>query len=99
MANELFPDYDELTVRKSLDDLYQERWKGERHALWGEQLSQAMLKHLLHATTMNRDGDLASTDRSVDFAEFDTGADATPAETAGAGADTAATDGGPHADS
>ncbi|MFC6825490.1 anaerobic glycerol-3-phosphate dehydrogenase subunit GlpA [Halopelagius fulvigenes] len=94
MANELFPQYDELVVRDSLDDLYQERWKGERHALWGEQLSQAMLKHMLHATTMNRDGDAASRDEPVDFGAFDAGPDAA-SDAAGTGADRAATDGGP----
>jgi glycerol-3-phosphate dehydrogenase len=92
MANELFDEYDELVVRKSLDDLYQERWKGERHALWGEQLSQAMLKHLLHATTMNRDGDPAQSDEAVDFAAFDDGSESP--STGGVGAGQAATDGG-----
>ncbi|WP_129115790.1 anaerobic glycerol-3-phosphate dehydrogenase subunit GlpA [Halegenticoccus tardaugens] len=95
MAQELHPDHDEFTVRSALDELYQERWKGERHALWGEQLSQAMLKYALHATTMNRDGDPAARDEVVDFAAFDAG----PAATAGVGAsdagdDRAATDGG-----
>jgi len=76
MANELHPEYDEETVREALDDLFQERWKGERHALWGEQLSQAMLNYALHATTMNRDRDPASADAdtaAVDFAAFDGG--------------------------
>ncbi|WP_248906680.1 anaerobic glycerol-3-phosphate dehydrogenase subunit GlpA [Halocatena marina] len=73
MASELYPDYDESTARAALDELYQERWKGQRHALWGEQLSQAMLNHLLHATTMNRDSDPAH-DGTVDFQAFDTGA-------------------------
>jgi len=55
MATELHPEYEEPKVRAALDELYQERWKGQRHALWGEQLSQAMLTYALHATTMNRD--------------------------------------------
>ena len=71
MANELHPGFDEPTVRESLDELYQERWTGQRHALWGEQLSQAMLSYALHATTMNRDRDPAS--ENVDFAAFDGG--------------------------
>ncbi|XVH31343.1 anaerobic glycerol-3-phosphate dehydrogenase subunit GlpA [Haloferacaceae archaeon DSL9] len=75
MAAELFPTYDELTARDAFDELYQERWKGERHALWGEQLSQAMLKQYLHATTMNRDRDPAASDDSIDFAAFDAGVD------------------------
>ncbi|SFG18019.1 glycerol-3-phosphate dehydrogenase [Halopelagius inordinatus] len=94
MANELSSEYDELVVRDSFDDLYQERWKGERHALWGEQLSQAMLKHMLHATTMNRDGDAAAREGSVDFDAFDAGPDVASGG-AGGGPDRAATDGGP----
>jgi glycerol-3-phosphate dehydrogenase len=90
VANELHPEYEEGQVRAALDELYQERWKGQVHALWGEQLSQAMLSYALHATTMNRDGDPAKREEPLDFAAFDDGrADAT------AGADTrAATDGG-----
>jgi glycerol-3-phosphate dehydrogenase len=90
MANELFPTYDGLVARDALDELYQERWKGERHALWGEQLSQAMLKHLLHATTMNRDGDPAPTGASVDFGAFDGGPDAASGalDASGGGAET-----------
>ncbi|WP_336025366.1 anaerobic glycerol-3-phosphate dehydrogenase subunit GlpA [Halobellus salinisoli] len=80
IANELVPEYDESTAREALDDLYQERWKGERHALWGEQLSQAMLKHHLHATTMNRDGDPAATEGTVDFDAFDAGRAEGPAD-------------------
>ncbi|MGQ4555324.1 anaerobic glycerol-3-phosphate dehydrogenase subunit GlpA [Halobellus sp. GM3] len=73
LANELVPEYGESAARDALEELYQERWTGERHALWGEQLSQAMLKHLLHATTMNRDGDPARAEEPVDFAAFDSG--------------------------
>ncbi|SFR41253.1 anaerobic glycerol-3-phosphate dehydrogenase subunit GlpA [Halogeometricum limi] len=101
MANELIGDYSEVVVRDSLDELYQERWKGERHGLWGEQLSQAMLKHLLHATTMNRDGDPAASDEGVDFAAFDTGASAAvgaAGDAAGDDTDRAATDGGERRD-
>ena len=72
MATELYPEYTAQQARKALDELYQERWKGQRHALWGEQLSQAMLTYALHATTMNRDGDVARTD-GVDFDAFDSG--------------------------
>ncbi|WP_049992272.1 anaerobic glycerol-3-phosphate dehydrogenase subunit GlpA [Natrinema salifodinae] len=73
MANELHPEYDEETAREALDELFQERWKGQRHALWGEQLSQAMLTYALHATTMNRDHDPASAADGVDYAAFDAG--------------------------
>ncbi|MDS0475751.1 anaerobic glycerol-3-phosphate dehydrogenase subunit GlpA [Natrinema sp. 1APR25-10V2] len=73
MATELHPEYDEATVREALDELFQERWKGQRHALWGEQLSQAMLNYALHATTMNRDRDPASEPSEIEFAAFDGG--------------------------
>jgi glycerol-3-phosphate dehydrogenase len=77
MAAELEPEFDASEARASLDELYQERWKGQRHACWGEQLSQAMLNHMLHATTMNRDGDPARLDDDIDFGAFD-GGDAWP---------------------
>jgi glycerol-3-phosphate dehydrogenase len=73
MAHELSPRYDEEVVREAWDELVQERWKGERHALWGEQLSQAALNLALWATTMNLDGDPARTGTEVDFAAFDAG--------------------------
>jgi glycerol-3-phosphate dehydrogenase len=103
MADELYEPFDEATARTALDDLYAERWKGQRHALWGEQLSQAMLSHMLHATTMNRDRDPARlADERADVpdtdefatekeAEADDTADATPS----AGIDFDAFDGGP----
>ncbi|QSG04881.1 anaerobic glycerol-3-phosphate dehydrogenase subunit GlpA [Halapricum desulfuricans] len=71
LAAELHPEYDEEAARAALEELYQERWKGQRHALWGEQLDQATLNHALHASTMNRDRD--PTDVSVDFESFDAG--------------------------
>ena len=82
MAQELHPEYDSGQATAALDELYQERWKGQRHALWGEQLSQAMLTYALHATTMNRDGRTlraggrqpASGDGGIDFDAFDGGA-------------------------
>jgi glycerol-3-phosphate dehydrogenase len=73
MADELHPEYDAEQASAALDDLYQERWKGQRHALWGEQLSQAMLTYALHATTMNRDEGGIAADETVDFAAFDGG--------------------------
>jgi glycerol-3-phosphate dehydrogenase len=94
MAAELYPTHDAETARASLDDLYQERWKGQRHALWGEQLSQAMLSYALHATTMNRDHDPARGEEAVDFSAFDDGYDPSAVFSA---AD-AATDGGTDGD-
>ena len=73
MAAELHPEHDEPQARAALDELFQERWKGERHALWGEQLSQAALNYALHATTMNRDRDPAESGADVTFAAFDAG--------------------------
>jgi glycerol-3-phosphate dehydrogenase len=64
--------FTESTVRRAWDELLQERWKGQRHALWGEQLSQAMLNYALQATTQNRDHDPADGD-PVDFDAFDSG--------------------------
>jgi glycerol-3-phosphate dehydrogenase len=99
IASELSQKYPEPVVRDAEDELFQERWKGQRHALWGRQLSQAMLNRMLHATTMNRDGDLASIDADVDFGAFDAG------ETPASGSDignsltgVTATDGGRNGD-
>ncbi|MFB6074889.1 MAG: anaerobic glycerol-3-phosphate dehydrogenase subunit GlpA [Haloarculaceae archaeon] len=72
MASELHPEYEEATARESWDDLLQERWKGQRHALWGEQLSQAMLNYALQSTTQNRAHDPAD-EADLDFAAFDDG--------------------------
>jgi len=86
MAAVLHPEYDEAVVRAALDELWQERWKGQRHALWGEQLSQAMLGYALHATTMNRDGDPAADDAPVAWDAFDAGTDRGPETGGDAGA-------------
>ena len=101
IAAELAQEYPEPVVRDAEDELYQERWKGQRHALWGRQLSQAMLNHMLHATTMNRDGDPANLDGEVDFGAFDAGDESgSVGSDAGEGGDagTAATDGGTDGD-
>jgi glycerol-3-phosphate dehydrogenase len=88
MAALLHPEYDEATTRTALDELYAERWKGQRHALWGEQLSQAMLNHALHATTMNRDRDPAAVEERIEYDRFDAGP-----PTPGAAADGGANEG------
>jgi glycerol-3-phosphate dehydrogenase len=72
LANELHGNYGESVTRRAWDELLQERWKGQRHALWGDQLSQAMLNYALHATTQNRDNDPAE-GAPVDFTTFDGG--------------------------
>jgi len=92
LAGELHGEFDEATARAAWDELLQERWKGQRHALWGEQLSQAMLNYALHATTQNRDNDPAD-GGEVDFAAFDDGVGPAADTDASADADVA-TDGG-----
>jgi len=81
MAGELYPEYDPGQVRAALDELYQERWKGQRHALWGEQLMQAMLSYATHANTLNRDAG----EREVEFDAFDAGSEARPRAAADGG--------------
>ncbi|MFC7222363.1 anaerobic glycerol-3-phosphate dehydrogenase subunit GlpA [Halalkalicoccus sp. GCM10025322] len=71
MASELHPRHDEETVSAAWDELVQERWKGERHALWGEGLSQAALNYQLHGTTMSLDREPDVSDLSA----FDSGAE------------------------
>jgi glycerol-3-phosphate dehydrogenase len=93
LASELHGEYEERIARRAWDELLQERWKGQRHALWGQQLSQAALNYALHATTQNRDHDPADGE-SLDFSAFDSGTD--DRTTGAAGTDVAA-DGG-HAD-
>ncbi|WP_435333070.1 anaerobic glycerol-3-phosphate dehydrogenase subunit GlpA [Haloarchaeobius sp. TZWWS8] len=68
LANELHPDHDSRKAVDAFDELWQERWKGERHALWGEQLQQAMVNHALHGATWNRGHDHRSggSDRADD---------------------------------
>ncbi|MGM0604723.1 MAG: anaerobic glycerol-3-phosphate dehydrogenase subunit GlpA [Halobacteriota archaeon] len=74
MAHELYGEYDEPTVYDALEDLVAERWSGERHALWGTQLSQAALKYGLQATTMNADRDPVRHDDPIEYSSFDGGA-------------------------
>jgi glycerol-3-phosphate dehydrogenase len=74
MGAELYVDHGATVARDAIDELYQERWKGQRHTLWGRQLSQAMLNHMLHATTMNHDADPDLVAGEVDFGAFDAGA-------------------------
>ncbi|AGN02053.1 glycerol-3-phosphate dehydrogenase [Salinarchaeum sp. Harcht-Bsk1] len=85
MAAELHPRYEANAIRESHDELLQERWKGERHALWGDQLAQAALNYALHATTMNLDRDPARTGETPDFEAFDGGPTQTVAQPAADG--------------
>ncbi|MFB6147044.1 MAG: FAD-dependent oxidoreductase, partial [Halobacteriaceae archaeon] len=75
LAAELHPDHDAGTVGAALGDLYAERWRGQRHALWGEHLSQVMLNHALHATTLSRHRHPGDGDANPDFGAFDPGPD------------------------
>ena len=54
LAAELYPTCDSETTEATLDGLLAERWKGQRHTLWGEGLQIAMQNYALHAGTMNR---------------------------------------------
>ncbi|MFP4531014.1 MAG: anaerobic glycerol-3-phosphate dehydrogenase subunit A, partial [Halodesulfurarchaeum sp.] len=72
----------------ALDELRAERWKGQRHALWGTQLAQAMLNDAHFRTTMNEDRDPARTGEAVDWTAFDDGSggeplDSTPGDARG----------------
>ncbi|MEF8775362.1 MAG: anaerobic glycerol-3-phosphate dehydrogenase subunit GlpA [Haloarculaceae archaeon] len=73
MAAELHPAEGQRTVRRAANDLFEERWKGQRHALWGEQLTQAARNYQLQATTMNRDAALQKGAHPVEYARFDPG--------------------------
>lgn len=54
LAAELYPTYDGPTTRDALDSLLEGRWAGQRPALGGEQLRQAMQTYVVSAVTMNR---------------------------------------------
>ena len=70
LAGELHDSYDAAITHEAWQELLQERWRGQRHALWGEQLSQAMLNYALQATTQNLDN---HGDASIPFEAFDSG--------------------------
>lgn len=72
MASELHGQFDELTTRRAWTELIEERWKGQRHALWGEQLSQAMLNYAFLATTQNLDRDHTAGE-PIQFDQYDNG--------------------------
>jgi glycerol-3-phosphate dehydrogenase len=65
----LYLDIPHKEIEREVKDFYQERWKGQRHALWGDQMAQAMENYALLATTMNRDTDPVS----PDLEDFDGG--------------------------
>lgn len=73
IAAELHPDQGQRTVRRAANDLFEERWKGQRPVLWGDQLAQAARNYTLQATTMNRDGALQEGVQSIEYARFDPG--------------------------
>ena len=57
VGNDLHPAHDETTATAALDELLDERWKGERHALWGQHLAQAMLGYAIRGATYDWYGD------------------------------------------
>jgi glycerol-3-phosphate dehydrogenase len=69
LASELYPVEDIDTIDRALDDLVDNRWQGQRHALWGEQLAQAMCTYERHAGTLNR----AGSQQPDDLSAFDSG--------------------------
>jgi len=73
MAAELHPGEAVRTIDRAASDLLAERWKGQRHALWGEQLAQAARNYALHATTMNHDRALGDSVEPIEYARFDPG--------------------------
>jgi len=71
IAAELHPEYDADISVGALADLLAERWKGQRDALWGENLAEAMRTYAFHAGTANR----AAPRESVEIEAFDDGPD------------------------
>jgi glycerol-3-phosphate dehydrogenase len=69
IAAELYPDYEHGVVDDALDDLLAERWKGQRHALWGEALARAARSYRFHAETLGR----KHPSGGVDVTAFDDG--------------------------
>ena len=69
MANELSTTTDPVTTEAAWDDLLTERWRGQRYALWGEHLSQAMLNYAMQAATQCRDT-MQSDSAPTDFGAF-----------------------------
>ena len=78
LAAQLHPEWGQARVFAALEGLVEERWKGQRHALWGEQLSQAMLNYALQATTMNLAHDPAAQPERIAFEAFDSGREEGP---------------------
>lgn len=74
MATQLYPGEDRFGVESALDGLLEERWRGQRYTLWGDQLRRAMETYLLHRETMDRTAPDAS---SLDLSRFSDGQEAT----------------------
>jgi len=75
IAAELYPEYELDVVEDALDDLLAERWKGQRHALWGDQLARAARSYEFHASTLGRKHRSGSGDE-IDIEGFDDGPEA-----------------------
>jgi len=73
IAAELHPEYELDVIADALDDLLAERWKGQRHALWGDQLAQAARNYAFHASTLGRKYPHREGDSGLDIDGFDDG--------------------------
>ena len=82
MANELHGEYDESVARQAWDELLAERWKGQRHAVWGDQFAQAARNYDFHASTLGRKYrfEVAETDDSGEAVSGDDSDDDTDAD-------------------
>ena len=82
IAAELHPEYELDVIEDALDDLLAERWKGQRHALWGDQLAQAARNYDFHASTLGRKYrfEVAETDDSGEAVSGDDSDDDTDAD-------------------
>ncbi|WP_436934828.1 FAD-dependent oxidoreductase [Halovenus marina] len=74
MATQLHPGKDRYAVESALNSLLNERWRGQRYTLWGDQLTSAMETYLLHTETTDR---MAPDASSLDLSRFSDGSETT----------------------
>jgi glycerol-3-phosphate dehydrogenase len=72
IAAELYPEYELDVVEDAIDDLLAERWRGQRHTLWGDQLARAAQDYEFHASTLGRKHQSGDGD-DIDTEGFDDG--------------------------
>lgn len=73
MGTLLADEYDAETIAQAQQTLISERWRGQRFALWGMQLAQAMLSILVHDVTMNQSATYSNISETIPFDAYDTG--------------------------